>query len=529
MRRLSAIGLFIWVSCLIPGAQTLTKGDITAAPLGEAGSQPAGEAVPAASEAVTISNSFFETDLRQALQDIAVSLGQTIIVAPEVQGYVTLELKNVPFDKALRLMLAGTGYMVKKTPDYYLVCSPEPTSKAFLEISETRILRLNYITAESALKLLAPPLQSYVQASPSAPAARPAARAEEQPYSYSSSGRSIGMSRVQRSAGFAQTLTADNLLSVTAPPSILERIVSDLLKIDQRPRQIMLDARIVVLESEALLNLGIEWSWPQVSAGAFSDSDLGGAWPWGIRIGYNPAKEFTNSLMMTLNLLSENNEATVLANPQVLAQDGKPAQISVTNEEYFEILTRGYYSMSELEKIEVGTILTITPRIGEHNEITMAMSTEVSDVVARAANKLPVVTRRTTDSTVRVDDGGTAVVAGLVDNRARLTKKQVPGLGSIPFLGIPFQNDNNSDTTRQVAVFITPRLLLEEAEAPEAPEAPVAAAPTPIQPVGEEFKDELKKSLERMSWNRMSLPADQKAAGGALNSGSENKTRRRRP
>ncbi len=173
--------------------------------------------------------------------------------------------------------------------------------------------------------------------------------------------------------------------------------------IDRRPMQIMLDARIVSMESSDLLNMGVDWEWPQIGAGAFGSSQTQPNWPWGIQIGYNSSSEFTNSLLLTLNLLSANEEATILANPQVIAQDGKPAQISVTREEYFEILTQGYYTRSELEKVEIGTVLTITPIIGENNEITMAISTEVSDVIARGSNNLPVVTRRMAESTVRVE------------------------------------------------------------------------------------------------------------------------------
>ena len=52
-------------------------------------------------------------------------------------------------------------------------------------------------------------------------------------------------------------------------------------------------------------------------------------WPWELRIGYTPDREFTDALSLTLNLLSQNNEATIISNPQVMAEDGKEAQIKV--------------------------------------------------------------------------------------------------------------------------------------------------------------------------------------------------------
>ena len=121
-------------------------------------------------------------------------------------------------------------------------------------------------------------------------------------------------------------------------------------------KHIMLDARVVVLERADLLDFGAEWKLPTVTAGGVVGDALG--FPWALQIGYTPGREFTNALSLTLNLLTQNDEATIIASPQVLAQDGKEAEIKVTTEEYFQIATEeGPYIRSDLEKIETGTIL----------------------------------------------------------------------------------------------------------------------------------------------------------------------------
>jgi len=247
------------------------------------------------------------------------------------------------------------------------------------------------------------------------------------------------------------------------------------------------------------LNLGLQWDWPGISAGTYSNSELHGGqrgsssrWPWGIQVGYTTGKEFTNSLLLTLNLLSENDEATVVASPHVMAQDGKEAQIKVVTEEYFKITEESsYYTRFELETIETGTILTITPRIGDNNEITLEMITEVSDVIARGEDNLPIVTRRSTKNTVRIEDGGTAAVAGLMDTRKRIQNSKAPGLGDIPILGLFFNNTNKSESKRQVAVFITARLMSGKGKLGQESTGYL----TPIQPVGEEFKIVLREAI----------------------------------
>lgn len=404
-----------------------------------------------------VNNVFFDTDLRQALQDIAAQVGAIIIPEASVTGIVSCELKNVPLDKALEIILAGTGYVVKKTPDYYLVCSTDPKGTAFPLISGTRVIKLNYVKAATATRLLSPSLRGYVQAD-------------------------------------ADT----NTVCVTAPPALMERILADIGLLDRAPRHIMLDARIVVMEHDDLLDLGIQWGWPQVKAGIFTSSDYHGGglsgpdWPWGVQIGYTTGKEFTNSLLLTLTLLSQNDEATVLASPQVMAQDGKEAEIAVRTEEYFEIVSQGYYVQSTLQKVESGTLLKITPRIGENDEITLEMSTEVSDVVGRGERNLPVITRRTAKSTVRVKNGGTAAVAGLMLSRSRVAESGVPGLAGLPLVGPLFRRDIDSKSSRQVTVFVTARLMPDtDAKAAKPADRPV------IKLVGEEFREQLRESLRR--------------------------------
>jgi len=406
-----------------------------------------------------VTNMFYDTSLRQALSDVSAQTGVVIVPDMSVQALVTCELNDVPLDKALEILLAGTGYVVKKTPDYYLVCSVDPTSPSFSQVTESRSVKLNYAKADAAVKLLSPAFQNYIQAE-----------------------------------------VESNIAFVTAPQGLMERIISDLKQIDQPPRQVMLDTRIVVIEKGSLANLGVEWKMPQIQAGAFSNSvtreglDAGEIeWPWGVEFGYTPGREFTDSLLLTLNLLAQNNHATMVTNPQLMAQDGKEAMIKVSTEEYFQILTEGYYARSQLEKIETGTTLTITPRISDNSNITLNIMTEVSDVVARGENNLPVVTRRQAQGTLRIQDGGTAVIAGLTDDRRQFSKTRVPGFGDIAVLGNLFRSNATSETIRQVAAFVTVRIISED----KASDDKTRVNKSYIKPVGEEFKMEIKEILAR--------------------------------
>ena len=416
-----------------------------------------------------ISNVFVDTELRQVLQDISSQAGIIIIPDQTVTGLITCELKEVPLDKALEIVLAGTGYVLKKTPDYYLISSPNPKDAAFPASSQTKSIKLNYLKADAAVKLLSPVFANYVQ-----------------PY------------------------TDTGTICITAPPALMERIEADIKEVDKAPSHIMLDARVVVMQNSDLLDLGIEWGWPQFKAGTFSNSYLhgggspsvGGKWPWGIQIGYTPGQEFTRALELTLNLLEKNGEATIVSSPQVLAQDGKVAEIKITTEEYYSLLPKFmeglpyYYNQAQLEKIEYGTILNITPHIGENGDITLDLAIEVSDIVMRSTDNYPVVSRRTVKNTMRIKDGGTVSVAGLKKNETYLTKQGVPGLSHVPVLGGLFSKENNQEASQQVAIFVTAHLIPDPEVRSRLSELPTEEQKL-IEPAGSEFKQKLEEQLNK--------------------------------
>lgn len=422
-----------------------------------------------------ISNAFPGVRLDSALQDIATSAGVPIVIDPNVTGDVFVSFENVSLDEALELMLAGKPYVVKKTPRYYLVAGRSLTGQAFADISETRRIRLNYTQPGRAKAMLSPVFAPYVQAELPNP-------------------------RDPNDEG--------NMLLITAAPAMADRIMEDIKKIDRYKRQVLLDARVVVMEKGNLLNLGAEWSWPTLQAGVFTShgiTDATGAgtssgWPYGVQIGYAPDQTFTNSLMMALNLLQQNSQADIIANPKVVAQDGRQAEMRVIEEQWFmmQATQNTYtYSQAQLQKIESGTALIITPHIGDNNDITLQMAVEVSDSIPNArGSDLPLVTRRLAKNSVTVKDGGTVAVGGLTENRSKMEEKRVPGLSNIPLLGALFKNKNNDKSSREVAVFVTAHLVPEGTQTTD---VPYVSEPSAIgaseQPAGDEYTNQIRNVI----------------------------------
>ena len=424
----------------------------------------------------SITTNFAGDDLTLALQSLAAMADVPIMIDENVVGKVTAQLTDMTLEQALEMVLAGTSFVYKRMPNNYVVASGLPKHSAFGMVSVTQQVSLNYIMPTRAAELLSGAWTDYVKAS-------------QDPNSH--------------------------LITVTAPQQLADRIVADIKRLDRCPRQVLLTARVVSIERGNMLNLGMEWGMPKIRAGAFSDSYVrgvvtgdhpAGTTPWGVQIGYSPDKTFTDSLLLSLNLLQENGQADIVANPQVMAMDGKPSQIKNIVEEWFMMSapTNGnlFYTQSQLEKIESGTILTITPLIGDNNDIRLEMAVEVSDSIpSGVGSNLPVITRRQAKNYVTIPDGGTAAVSGLTENRSRVKDSRVPGLSSLPLIGNLFKNSNSDKSTREVAVFVTANIASENTQLayPTMNNSSLDQASATPAAVGGSFQDELKQGVASQS------------------------------
>jgi type II/III secretion system protein len=397
-----------------------------------------------------INNGFQGDDLRQVLADIGADAGVTIVPDPNVGGEVFAELNNVSLETALKIVLAGSPFVVHATPDYFVVVDRSVENPGIFEVLETRHVYLNYTTPQTALQLLSSAYAPYV-------------KVDADPNSH--------------------------IISITADPELAAQIAEVVKRLDTRPRHVLLDARVVAMEHSDLLDVGVEWDFGTVNAGFF-DNDIS-ARGWGLQLGYTSDRTFTDSLLMALNLLQKDEKAEIVSNTQVTAQDGNLSEFGVLTEEYYMLtppVTNNalFYSQTEMVTIISGTKLSITPRIGDNGDITLYMATEVSNSnPAAAATALPVVTRRTARNVVTLKNGGTAALAGLTENRNEVTDTKVPFFGDLPVLGGLFKNKANDESTREIAIFVTATLVDEAGQAIAGP-APQAAARLgyPVQPQG---------------------------------------------
>ncbi len=380
-----------------------------------------------------ITNVFYETDVKEALAAISAQSGINIVTDQTVYGFVSMEIIDVPFEEALKRLLAPFGLTFRKMPGYYLVGAAYPDNPSFPVLSVTQRIVPNYIRAETVQQLLSRFFDPFISVDPKT-----------------------------------------NVLTVTASPEIIQRLKQELAVIDVPPRQVMIEALVTEFSNEAKKSLGIDAGF----LGGKSTGDtlsifapVGDLLDHTFGIGlFKPnaeAEGWKGQFSATLRALVQDGEVNIRANPRVATIEGQKAQIVVGKEQYYVIVTGEAYAYGQLERIPFGVSLSIVPYVSDNGEITVEIQPEVSDVVGVGATGLPVVSKRAVSTKVRVKDGETIVIGGLLQKNETMTRRKIPLLGDIPILGLLFSRTDRTVSEVETVVFITPHILVEGAQAAE--------------------------------------------------------------
>jgi type II secretory pathway component GspD/PulD (secretin) len=374
-----------------------------------------------------VTNIFYESDLVQALADISNQTSVPIITDGTVGGTISVDLREVPLERALERILYPLGFTFARIGDYYLVGSTKPDAPSFPLLSHTEVLALNYTSAEDAFKLLADFYGPYLK------------------------------------------LNAKlNTLTITAAPQIVERARADIARIDEPKRQVMIEALVTEMSTAAAKSVGIDWSGTLLNGAdtilrtGLDMSQIGDS---GLSIG-GVVKQLTGrlgglsySVMPSIKALVRDGKAKIRANPRIVTADGQPAEIVMNKEQYYQLLTgAGSYPVYSLEKIEAGVSMTITPYVSSNGDITVMAEPVVSDVVGTSMGQLPIVSKRSAKTKVVVRDGEDVVIGGLTMQTEQLVQRKIPLLGDIPILGLLFSSTKKVVEENEVVIIITPHL-----------------------------------------------------------------------
>jgi type II secretory pathway component GspD/PulD (secretin) len=255
-------------------------------------------------------------------------------------------------------------------------------------------------------------------------------------------------------------------LLLKGTPVALDEALKVLRMVDTAPRQMVIEAKVVDTSPDYTKNLGVEWNWnqfqffergQQITGGSGTSSGSTPTGPLGfgsyLRAPFNP--------IATLNAMITSRQAKLLATPQTAVLDDQDASVFIGDTLRFQSLAQSSPTTGNqftVVEVPVGIILLVHPRVNDDGYITLRVHPVVSTVTGFTAG-LPQTSSREAETVVRVKDGDTLVIAGLIRDEDIRQMSKIPLLGDLPLIGNLFKNEMRNHRRSEVMVFLTIRLI----------------------------------------------------------------------
>ena len=248
------------------------------------------------------------------------------------------------------------------------------------------------------------------------------------------------------------------------------RAMEEILKrLDVPAKQVSLEAKIVAISKDASRDLGVEWSWQS------HRQPLERSWRqrWEqesyikdpssstIRYGIGPGVLGYNVYLdAKVDALVTSGKAKLLSRPNITTLQGHEAVIEIGGEVPVpEQTTANNITTNSIKYRKAGIILRYTPRVNEFGDITASVHTEVSSPLYVDDIKAYRFQTRSADTNVRLRDGETMVIGGLIGSEEAQRLSKIPFLGDLPILGHFFRHTSKSRTESELLIFLKARIL----------------------------------------------------------------------
>jgi type IV pilus assembly protein PilQ len=419
-----------------------------------------------------ISLNFQDIEVRAVLQLIADFTELNLVASDTVSGRITLRLQNVPWDQALELVLKTKG-LDKRQVGNVLMVAPAA------EIAERE---RQQIEANKQIAELAPLQSEFVRIR--------YAKAGEVVALFKAGSEEGGTLISPRGSVIVDQRT--NSLIITDTAAKLAEIRDLIELVDIPVRQVMIEARIVIAQTDLTKNLGIEWgggylnndgddilsiSGDTENVVSLNESvingetasldypgallvDLGVASNSGFAVGFT-----SNDLFLTaeLSALEAAGDGEVVSQPKVITGDKQQANIkSGTEIPYQESSASGETTTSFKDAV---LQLDVTPNITPDDRILLDLQINqdsVGDLVPSGRGGfIPSIDTTELNTQVLVGNGETVVLGGVFKTEKLETINKVPFFGDIPYIGAFFRSESTSNTKTETLIFITPRILAD--------------------------------------------------------------------
>ena len=463
----------------------------------EVGTEPPAEAAPTPAQAAAVASEeeakkpnlisldFKEADIRDVLKVIAYKSGVNVVASPEVTGTVNVKITDVPWEKAMDVILKTYGYAYDKQGTIIMVAPLDKLTAqrkmeqdlAQVQPTQTEVVTLRYIDGVDAKKAIEP------QLSPRGKVTILEITGQ--------AGWGFGTGS-EKKARTAQLTSRSKTLIVSDIPPVLDKIKKVLEDIDVKPKQILIETKLIEVNLNKLKDFGFDFATGSTgaditTAGAVTKESitkdlkagghsLGNLVTPSIFVPKTTAITTTNTGLdlvfqklagtqfeVILHALDENVATNTLSAPSILTLDNQEATILVG--EQFPIVsttkssdTSTTVDVSLEEYKDIGIQLNVVPQISgkEKDYINMIVHPSVTSEGTLVENKYPIILTREAQTQVMIKSGETIMIGGLIKDVKSESDIGIPFLRKIPFLGKMFFDRKTYNTEKvELLIFIT--------------------------------------------------------------------------
>ena len=437
---------------------------------------------------VSISMDFKDASLKDILKIFSIQSGLNFIASESVQDrQITLYLDKVPVEEVMDKIFKANNlsYELEQDSNIFIV---KDWGKPQLE-TITKVFYLKYATVSSSS--LKEEMANQISATASqAGAGTTGSSASGAAGATGAGGAGTGKWAIEADTGITKAVKKvlseygsivedfrTNSLIVTDMLSRMSIIAQTITALDMPVPQVMLEVEMLDVNKNKVDKIGFKFGQTPMTMVLTGAKQTGTLWPFrdtskpvssppGITTGNIDFS--TASYTVLLDFLKTQADTKYLARPKILTLNNETAEIKIATDEMIGTVTitttaEGTATTSaEAERVETGVTLRVTPQVNlDAGEITMFLVPTVRDTSTSTLNtsfKDPEV--RSTKSTVRVKDGETVIIGGLIRNDSSQTITKLPILGDIPIFGALFRHKNrDKDRERELLVFITPHIV----------------------------------------------------------------------
>lgn len=264
-----------------------------------------------------------------------------------------------------------------------------------------------------------------------------------------------------------------NSIIVVGNPDSAALIKQILEQLDRIPEQVMIETIIVEANLDSTSRLGVEWNY--TSTGQFGTPGQTGSVGTNFnQATANPALQGFRytlggaNLTAFMNAIQTDTKFQILSTPRIFTSNNTQAQINISQSIPYVTNSRidaNGNTIFNYAFLDVGIVLTVTPRITANGYVTMDVNQTANDLQGYTTFDAPIVNQREADTVVSVKNGETIILGGIIRNSVSSTTNKVPVLGDIPLLGQLFRTNSKISNKTELLVLLTPRIVKDEDEA----------------------------------------------------------------